>query len=333
MTRAGAKHSAWYTTSRLAQTAWKLSTPTLPDAARQPGMTMVEERGARVEIGPFPICLPLPFAHMNLLSSVRDDAIGRFARHGIDWHAWSPGPSDATWPSGHLLDSQVQCVNVLLSLAREPALLFDLVRQVEANATDVVSVEDDSPVVFEWIGREDYLGEGRGHPRDRGRFCTSADALVVVQRPDGRTGILVEWKFTETYDRAVPFRGYGGTDRRDVYRAAYDGARCPLSVRPPIEAFFHEPHYQLLRQALLADAMVEAGEHGIDRAILLHVVPGANHALRAITTPGLTTLGENMETIWLRLLPGPRVTYRCLDSAPMLVSTPELRERYGMLVG
>jgi len=287
----------------------------------------------RAEIGPFPICLPLPFADMNLLSSVRRDAIERFARHDIEWHAWSPGPSDVKWPSGHLLDSQVQCVNVLLSLAREPALLLNLVRQVEPGATHLVSVEDDSPVAFEWIGHKDYLGEGRGLPRHRGRFCTSADALIVVQRPDGRTGILVEWKFTETYDHAVPFRGYGGTDRRDVYRAAYDGARCPLSVRPPIEAFFHEPHYQLLRQALLAAAMVEAGEHGIDRAILLHVVPAKNGALRAITTPGLTAFGKDMATIWRRLLPGPRVTYRCVDSGPLMTSTPELRERYGMLVG
>jgi hypothetical protein len=79
--------------------------------------------------------------------------------------------------------------------------------------------------------------------------------------------------------------------------------------------------------------MVEAGEHGIDRAVLLDVVPVQNAELQAITTPGLRAFGSDMDTIWRRLLPGPRVTYRCLDSSPLLVSTPELAERRGMLTG
>jgi hypothetical protein len=119
----------------------------------------------------------------------------------------------------------------LLSLAADPARLLGLVRQVEPATTDLVCIEDGSPVTFEWIGAEDYLGESRRRSRHRGRFCTSADALIVAQRPDGRTAILVEWKFTEMYDHPVSPKGSGGTDRREVYRPALE----PQTVMPPIE--------------------------------------------------------------------------------------------------
>jgi hypothetical protein len=328
-----AKHSAWYTAACRAQTEWKERTATLTAAARQPGTCFVDKNGKRAEVGPYSVCLPLPFADRNLLPSIRALAVDRFARHDVEWHAWSPGPSSKKWPSGHLLDSQVQCANILLSLAAQPPMLLDLVREIEAGATDLVSIEDGSPVTFEWIGADDYVGEARGRRRHRGRFCTSADALFVVQRRDGRTAILVEWKFTETYPHPVSARGPGGTDRRDVYGAAYQTAYWPLSVRPPIDAFLQEPHYQLFRQALMAAGMVEAGEHGIDRAILLHVVPARNTALRAITTPRLSVLGNSVEAIWRQLLPGPRVTYHCMDSLPLMLCTPEIAERYGMLAG
>lgn len=83
--------------------------------------------------------------------------------------------------------------------------------------------------------------------------------------------------------------------------------------------------------ALLASEMVRAGEHGIDRAVLLHVIPAGNSYLKEIVTPGLVGFGTTVDAIWERLLPGPLVRYRCVDSSPLLASTPELAERYGGL--
>jgi hypothetical protein len=323
----------WYTAARLAQEAWKASTATLPHDARAAGTTWVEGRGQREEVGPLPICLPTEHAALNLLPGVRSEALSRFEAHGIQWHGWTPGPCAKCWPSTHLLDSQVQCVNTLLSLANEPGLLLEVVRRVVPAAADLDILEDDSPVAFEWIGVEDYLGEGRGRARHRGRFATSADALVVARRGDGgRTGIVVEWKFTESYDKPIPFRGDGGRDRRDIYRRLYEADSSPFAARPSLDAFFHDPHYQLFRQALLAAAMVRAAEFGIDETVLLHVIPANNKTLRTTVTVGLGDYGDQIADVWRRLLPGPSVRYACMASEPLLMATPELAERYGTLV-
>jgi hypothetical protein len=323
--------SPWYTKARHHQEAWKASTPTIPDSARAPGLTMVDSPGGPIEVGPFPICLPLEHASLVLLPSIRGEALERFARHGIHWHAGTPGADGVDLPSTHLLDSQTQCVNVMLSLAAEPSRLLGLLQQVEPTATLAVPVEDGSCVAFEWSGAEDYLGESRGRSRQRGRFATSSDALCVVERSDGgRTAILIEWKFTESYSEAVKFHG-GRTDRREVYRKAYEGETSPFAERPSIDVYFHEPHYQLMRQALLAKAMVDAGEFGIDRAILFHAVPAGNTTLLSTLTDGLKEYGDTIGEVWRRLLPGPAVRYELVDTAPLFGATAELEERYGGL--
>lgn len=318
------------------QMAWKASSSTLPESARVDGKTWVDGRFERLEVGPYPICLPVEHAALNLLASVREESIRRFQKHNIQWHGWTPTGVDERicLPSTHLLDSQVQCVNVLLSLARERTLFLDAIRRIEPDASDFVTIEDGSPFAFEWIGEHDYLGEGRGRPRHRGRFVTSADAVVVVERRDGgRTGILLEWKFTESYHKPVPFVGEGGKDRREMYRPLYNGQGTPFTGGPDIEVFFHEPHYQLLRQALLASEMVKAGEFGIDRAILLHCVPSLNETLRRTVPASLANFGTEIDQVWHRLLPGPSVRYACVDTMSWLSATPELAERYGALAG
>ena len=324
--------SPWYTRSRRAQERWKAESCLLPEGARAPGTCWIDERGEAREIGPFPICLPTEFASHSLLPSVRDEALQLFAKHGIEWHMGTPRPNGAQMPSTHLLDSQVQCVNVLLGLAATGGLI-DLVRYVVPSSVGLADVEGDGPVAFEWNGLVDHLGETpRGRKRQRGRMSTNADALIVAERSDGgRTGVLVEWKFTETYPTPVPLVRARGGDRRDTYRRSYEGPDSPFARRPELSAFFQEPHYQLLRQALMAAAMVRARECGIDRAVLLHLVPEGNRTLRGTVPEGLGALGEGIDEVWRRLLPGPTVQYRCLDTGPLFRGTEELAERYGML--
>ena len=151
----------WYTRARKAQEAWKISTSSLPDGARPHGTTWLGDSAHRKEVGPFPICLPTEHAALNLLPSIRSEALSRFRVHDIKWHSWTPGPLGECWPSTHLLSSQVQCVNVLLSLAKSPDLLLDVLRPLVPSAAKLVVIEDNSPVAFEWIGDADYL-DARG---------------------------------------------------------------------------------------------------------------------------------------------------------------------------
>ena len=320
--------SPWYTRSRRAQQSWKATTQQLPEEARAAGLTWVEHERRRFTVGPFPVCLPESCAALNLLPGVREEALRRFAAHDIEWHGWTPGPDGQPQPSTHLLDSQIQCVNALLSLANRPGALLAMVRAKLPQATRLIAIEDEREVAFEWIGAADYLGERVGQARHRGRLTTSADALMVAERADGgRTAVLVEWKFTESYS-TLPVQGWVAALRHQRYAPHYSAAARLFSVQPPLDAFFQEPHYQLLRQALLAWAMVRHGELGVDQALLLHVVPAGNRALRTTLTPALTPLGSTVDAVWERLLPEPQVRYAWMDSALVLDRCPSLAERY-----
>lgn len=323
------RKTEWYTASRREQERWKATTPTLPEPARAPGLTWVEERGERKLVGPFPVCLPPEHAAANLLAGIRADAISRFARHGIAWHHGGDAPDGTPWPSGHLLDSQVQCVNTLLTLAGQPDGGLAFAQAAEPEAEALVEIEDGSTVAFEWVGLSDHLGERRGRAAERGRYTTSADAIMVAQRRGGgRTCLVIEWKYTENYNTPVPFRGGGGTDRREVYRARYEGGTRAFRARPPIEAYFHEPHYQLLRLTLLAEAMVRAAELGIDRAVLVHAVPRGNDALLGTVPAALSEFGATVPEVWTALVGAGPVRWRWLDTTPWLQATEAMAERY-----
>ena len=307
---------------------WKAHSATLPEPARARGQAWIEERRKPKLTFSSPKILPLDYAEHNLLPSIREEALDRFKRHKLIWHMEVPKVWEGR-PSPHVLDSQIQCVNVLFGQTH--AQLLTLVQQVVPEAIALAEVEDGSPITFEWIGHADYLGEARGKPRQRGRFCTSADALLIAVRADGgRTAVVVEWKFTELYEEPVAV-STATTDRREVYRARYQADGSPFVERPALDVYFHEPHYQLLRQALLAGAMVEAREFGIDRAVMLHLVPGEHHALRESVPPRLREFGSTIEEVWTRLLPTSKVRYRMVDNQPLLRSTPEIAERYGEL--
>lgn len=340
--------SEWKDVARMQQVRWKHTTRTLPPEARADGVYFVESRGrarqeSRTEIGPYAHCLPRPFATCNLLSSVRDEALARLHRFGIAWHAGTPGvgPEGGIGPTTNLLDSQIQCINTLLSLEMQPALLLDRLRIVEPDARTIVPIrhpdrtEAEGLVAFEWIGRENYLCERIRGERQRGTMVTSADALIVLERRDGhRTGILVEWKFTESYDRPIPPISRRGTDRRDIYRTRYESAASPfIAERPLIDAYFHDPHYQLLRLSLLAQGMLQAGEHGVDRMVVLDLAPEMNRKLMDCVPDALRPFGGTVDEIWRTLVPGRDVRFVWQDTKPWVTATSELAERYGGLFG
>ena len=335
----------WKNVAKDQQIRWKYATPTLPEEAREDGPYFKAwrrgERVARKEIGPYSYCLPRRFAAHNLLSGVRRTALERFHRYGIAWHDGTPGAGlkGDIGPTTHLLSSQVQCINSLLSLERQPDLLLERLQTLEPSARKLVPIRHanhpapEGLVAFEWIGQENYLGERVRGKRVRGSMVTSADALIVVECSDGRcTGVLVEWKFTESYAKPIPHTSAKGADRRKIYRTQYEDTSSPfVADRPPIDAYFHEPHYQLLRQSLLAHGMVQAGEHDIDRMIVLYLAPAANRALRESVPAALKPYGPTVDAVWRALLPGPKVRLMWQDTQPWVTATQEIEERYAAL--
>ena len=145
----------------------------------------------------------------------------------------------------------------------------------------------------------------------------------------------VRWKHTtrtlppEARADGVYFRG---TDRRDIYRTRYESAASPfIAERPLIDAYFHDPHYQLLRLSLLAQGMLQAGEHGVDRMVVLDLAPEMNRTLMDCVPDALRPFGCTVDEIWRTLVPGPDVRFVWQDTKPWVTASPELAERYGGL--
>ena len=233
-------------------------------------------------------------ATLNLWDGIREDAIAYFSRNQI---AWWRGSEEQT-PPGHLLSSQVACVNHLY-FARQRADVATAILKSVDDSIDSAVVVDDGFVEFEVIGGEDYLNERN---RTRGANCTSVDAMMVGRRAGGdRVLVLIEWKYTESYgikDLYVQKRA----ERYDSLMSA-DGS--PITI-DDTEALYYEPFYQLMRQTLLGSEMVKHEEYGARDFVHVHVVPDGNSELReTVTSSALKRFGDNVSDAWKAVLARP----------------------------
>ena len=102
------------------------------------------------------------------------------------------------------------------------------------------------------------------------------------------------------------FKGSGapGLTRRLRYaeRFAASFSSFNPAAAPELDDFLYEPFYQLMRQRLLADRMVQGRELGITEAKVVVVVPEENWAYRAVshgkfcTSPPLAERFPQLET-------------------------------------
>ena len=237
-----------------------------------------------------------------MFPEIRQAALAYFASHGIKWHDGQNGK-----PSNHLCDSQVCCVNFLFAFSDKPDALASVLRPVFPDIRTMLPVENGQYVAFEWIGEENYLGEkiSRNGKRTRGANFTSADAIVMFERIDGKRQIvLIEWKYTESYGGASLKIAKSGTDRTSIYRPLFRRDDCPINkeLLPTFEALFYEPFYQLMRQQFLAHEMERAQELGADIVCVLHIAPDHNADFRRVTSPDLAPLGDTVTDVWKKLV-------------------------------
>ena len=138
-----------------------------------------------------PRAFVLAKAERNLWAGIRQDAADYFKRNNIGWHMTSWGELP-----GHVLSSQVACVNHLFLLRQRQDLATAVLKSVdpEISAAEVV---DDGFVEFEFIGKQQRLKE---KAFSRGANCTSVDAAMIGRTTSGeRRMFLIEWKYVEAY--------------------------------------------------------------------------------------------------------------------------------------
>ena len=228
-------------------------------------------------------------ATLNLWAGIRVDAQEYFKRNNISW--WM-GDKDNE-PTGHMLSSQVACLNHLYPIRQRADLATRILKNVDSRIVEA-QIVDDGFAEFEAIGKKNYLNE-KSHTR--GANCTSVDALMVGKKKDGNNLLfLIEWKYTEEYreeNKYIP-------ERYNVYNELLKKQTCPIKI-DTYEFLYYEPFYQLMRQTLLGWLMTVENEYSCDEYIHVHVIPKENkELLERVTSPGLK--GRSMSEAWKNVL-------------------------------
>jgi hypothetical protein len=228
---------------------------------------------------------------LNLWDGIREDAKEYFKQFGIAW--WQGNADD---PTGHLLSSQVSCLNHLYYVRQRKDIATAVLKRLKPDIVEALVV-DNGFVEFEYIGEKQYL-EGRAFTR--GANCTSVDAVMLGATSGGdRILFLIEWKYTETYggdDRYIP-------ERAKVYDSLITDPGGPFKLGIKPKAFYFEPFYQMMRQALLGWLFEQNGELNCDSCMNIHVIPQGNRELiRNITSPLFRDLGGNLHEAWTKVV-------------------------------
>ncbi len=269
----------------------------------------------------------------NLYEPIRKDAIKYFKENGISW--WG-----GTKPTGHVLSSQITCLNHLFAIRKDPEAVLALVNGICNKFKEVLPLKcdkDNGYIAFEAVSDIDHLNEDGP---TRGSNCTSVDALVLaVDNNDENWIIPIEWKYTESYDdysSSDKSAGEKGQIRMNRYTDLINNSKQlkSLSVYGG-SAYYFEPFYQLMRQTLWAEQMLSNKESECvkaDHYMHIHVIPSANTDL---LNKLYRVSGKDMETTWRGMLTD-QSKYFIIDPSllmkPIENSYPELykylSERY-----
>ena len=229
---------------------------------------------------------------LNLWEGIREDALKYFTKNEIVWHK-----GENNGPTGHLLSSQVACINHLYFARQRKDIATAILKNIDIDIDEAVIV-DDGYVEFEFIGEKQYMKE-RGFTR--GANCTSVDAVMIGQNKTGqKTMFLIEWKYTEEYskeDKAIP-------ERTNIYNPYIQAPDSPFAAQVNIPALYYEPFYQMMRQTLLGSQCAAHKDHNCTDYFHLHVIPENNTELRnKITSPGC--IGTDISDAWKKMLKNP----------------------------
>ena len=130
----------------------------------------------------------------NLFEPIEKDVINYFKWNKISW--WG-----GYRPTGHVLSSQIACLNHLFLIRNDKAAVLTLLQNIDKNFVDVLEIVTDkyNPAFIQFESTSDYDHLNEGIPT-RGNNCTSIDALIYAVHTDQSKWLIpIEWKYTEHY--------------------------------------------------------------------------------------------------------------------------------------
>lgn len=268
----------------------------------------------------------------NLYAPIREHAIKYFRDNNIGWWGGSK-------PSGHVLSSQIACVNHLFAVRNDADAILAMLNNVRNEFTEVLPITSDAEpayIAFEVVSDKDHLNEGSS---TRGSNCTSIDAFIYARHKSGERWLIpIEWKYTEHYnnqdksneDRDGEGKGSNGKGKERMSRyndlinasvqlKSLDVYACSL--------YYYEPFYQLMRQTLWAENMIASKDSerlAADNYLHIHVIPSENDEL---LQKKYKVSGVTMEQSWRGML-ADQGKYIIVSPesllAPVATSYPEL---------
>ena len=221
------------------------------------------EKGKKSVIKDLKFIIEPVLSDRNLFSSIREEALQYFERYDI---AWWRQYEDHYFPTGHLLSSQIHCLNHLFAIRKNAEAVLSMIQPIGASigvSFDKVlpsfidtneayydrnvkkPISNSNYISFEFVcDNINLLGESY---EKRGAKCTSVDAIVYAQAGENRWLIPIEWKYTESYDHKIEVYSF---DRYSKY------VTSSSRIRQWSIDFKYEPFFELGRQTLLMEQLI-----------------------------------------------------------------------------
>ena len=213
-----------------------------------------------------------------MFACIRDNALDYFDKHKISW--WRQ-EEDGYFPPGHLVSSQIHCLNHLFALRTDDKAVKVIIEKATGMKFDKVlpSIIDKDPksfISFEFVLDNDKLLGENDEGWGRGTLCTSVDAMILAEKDGEKWLIPIEWKYTETYEREDK------TNKKRIDRYA-DLIKSSKRLKTPEDGiphsvYFVEPNYELMRQTLLCEQLV-AKDYAVN-FFHINIIPKGNTELR-----------------------------------------------------
>ena len=241
-----------------------------------------------------PYILHPNYSKENLYVDIREDALLYFEQNKISW--WRQ-KEDNYSPTGHLVSSQIHCLNHLFAFRNDPIAIKKILQKATNLPIDKIlqsPIDKGGYIAFEFVHKNKSLlkdNSGKYHEQDetRGANCTSIDALVYVQLVNGNKILIpIEWKYTETYN---------GEEACDESWQRYpDLIRLENSnLKDVYDLYKADPYYELMRQTLLMEQIIQHKDCGIEADDYFHimVIPNEHTELKsAIVNNYIPTLKD-----------------------------------------
>lgn len=235
----------------------------------------------------------------NLYKDIKGECLKYFDEEHISW--WGENKKKHL-PSGHLVSSQIHCLNHLFALRKNETAVKTIIEnatglQIERVLPSPID-KDGGYITFEFICKNKTL-LGEDH-ETRGANCTSVDATVFVETKDNeQLAVPIEWKYTETYQ---------GKEAKKESLCRYPERILSTShLKGWTDLYKADPYYELMRQSLLMEQIIAKPEiSNIEANDYFHIVviPQAHSELRnAINDKFVPTIKDEKKSKFIIIDP------------------------------